>query len=275
MKNSSKTWAEVTTPNKYKTTESDWPDLNIQSKNHIQGKEDVIVSAEDNSSDQINTLTNAMERISTKDTEQENQETTCHKSRDEIKAERKLRRKAKQIEKEERHLQEKLAQIREPKTQKVKLVDKVVMETYLLNQQKSSNRNRQSKSKNHSAVKVNLLDLINAEVVKKIDKPLIQNKKTIKLTSITQRHKGKKREIQRKKYVSKLKKSILLSRSIRKQIRSNEGNVVPEQASVDLAAAEPNDKGSFVNDQNETTSCDKSPEIVQLPGVKFSRKFRP
>lgn len=268
MKNSSKSWAEVTTPSKYKSNVNDWPDLNNQHKSSAQENENCGTAS---SSDPIS---NVMERLSIKDVEEKNQETQSYRSREEITTERKLRRKAKKIVKDEKLFQQKLSQIREPKTQKVKIVDKAVMETYLANQNISFSKNRRGKFKNHSAVKVNLVDLINAQVVKPIDRTFIQSKQTTKSTNTTQRHKGKKREYQKKKYVSKLKKIILLSRLQRNTMKINVDNKVVEPTITDFNVPECSE--SFEKERNETTSSEKSIEITSLPSaVKFSRKFRP
>lgn len=272
MKNSSKSWAEVTTPSKYKNAISDWPNLSNQNKSKAQGNEDCAVT--DSLSDEI---TNLIEGLSTNDTEEKKSENQSDKSREEIRDERKLRRKAKKIEKNEKLFQQKLAQIREPKTQKIKLVDKAVMENYLANRNIiSCNKSRRSKFKNNTAVKVDLVDLINAQVVKPIDRSFIQSKQTTKLTNNTQRHKGKKREYQKKKYVSKLKRSILLSRLQRNPIKLNVSNEDVEPTNTDLKVPEVNDKESLDKGKNETSSSDKFSQITSLSStVKFSRKFRP
>lgn len=293
MKNNSKSWADVTTQNQYKGTKNDWPDLSNQTNQHksnIKQDDDYSNTSTPpvNFSERMHSLTNVLEQMSTNDAEQNKHETQAHKSRDDIRAERKVRRKVKKIEKDERLFQEKLAQIREPKTQKIKIVDQNAMETYLANQKINSNRNRRTKSKN-SVVKVNLLDVLNVQVVRPIDRSCFQNRQTIKLTSSTQQHKGKKSQFKKKKYVSRLKRSILLSRRLRNQVKPNVDSVVVEPTSTNLEDPQDN-KESLTKDQNKTTKNDdtteittitstesyKSTEITTLPpNVKFSRKFRP
>lgn len=261
----SKSYAEISTSNKYITVVNDWPDLKNRIKRNEAGK----------ATEELNTLTTGMERLNTDDVEPNVEETKTQKTRDEIRAERQARRKIKQKEKVEKRMQAKVDQIREPKSQKVQVVDKKFMETYLLSRKKSPTRDRrQGKTKNHSAIKIDLLDLINAKVVKPIDRSSIRRTQTNKSTSITQRHKGKKSEILKKKYVSKIKRSILLSRVLRKEMET-ELNSGPDDKDIDLSPPECSDKKSA-----ETMSDNKSivlttPPPIEPSGVRFSRKFRP
>lgn len=258
-----KSYADVTLPNKHKRVVNDWPGLTKQKKKKKTGEKS------DQLNFQLNSVTDAMERLSTKEVAHTTEVATVQKPRDEIKVERQLRRRNKADEKKEKKLQEKITQIREPKSQKVQVVDKGVMDAYLKSRKLSPIRNRkQGKTKNNSAVKINLLDLMNNKVVKPIDRTFIQSQKTSKLKSGTQIHKGKKKEGSKKKYVSKLKKSILLSREIRNQMKM----VTDEIGTLDCKDPQ------FSNmETTETTSNDKS-ITLPLEGssyVKFSRKFRP
>lgn len=261
----SKSYADVTTPNKYKTVVNDWPDLKNRLKQTGAGKLNPA----------LNSLTNAMERLSTGEIQQNIEDKKSHKSKEEIRADRQVRRKIKQNEKVEKRFQEKVAHIREPKSQKVQVVDKHFMETYLISRKASPIRDRrQSKSKSHSAVKIDLLDLINAKVVKPIDKSSIRRKQTNKSTSVTQRHKGKKSEIQKKKYVSKIKRSILLSRVLRKQMTVEVKSEADDKGS-DLNNPQCNDKLTLESKPaNKSIVLTTSPSI-EPSGVQFSRKFRP
>lgn len=263
-------YAEITAPNSKKTVVNDWPDLKNQHKNKIKRKgtdtSTSIISEELNP--ELNTLTNAMERLSTEyEVGQSDKETGPQKSKDEIRAERQVRRRTKNKEKSEKRFQEKLEKIREPKSQKFQVVDQIVMETYLSNRKESpiSNR-RQTKSKNHSAFKIDLLDLINTKMVQPIDRSsILQSKKTIKFKSGTQCHKGKKREVLKRKYVSKLKRSILGSRLLRSKLKT-EVKVVANDEVIDVEAPQCSDNELF---KPTTLSA------IEPSGVKFSRKFRP
>lgn len=265
--NKSKSYAEITTPNENKTAVNDWPDLKSHQK--INPKE--TDKSTGSISCQLNTITNAMERLSTDEKEQSNGEATVQKSRDDIRADRQQRRKNKSREKSEKLFQEKLDKIREPKSQKVQVVDKSVMETYLTSRKVSPIRNRrQGKSKSHCAVAIDLLDLINAEVVKPIHRSSIQSKPIAKFKSGTQCHKGKKREGRKRKYVSKLKRSILLSRLLRNQLKT-QVKVMANGEDVDLKEPQFSDK--------ESSTATTNDKLNNLPtnepsGVKFSRKFR-
>lgn len=267
MKNSSKSWADIATPNKYKKVIDDWPEIKCQNKSKSEKPHPNSQSiSTECTSNQINELTNVMDRLSTQDVEQPpNDGNNSSKSKEEIRAERKVRRKAKQIEKEQKRFEEKLAKIREPKTQKVKIVDRLVMEKYLHDQEICPS---ERKSKIHSAVKVDLSELINVQMVKPVDRSHIRSRQTMKLTNTTQRHKGKKRENQKKKYVSKLKRSILLSRFLRKQ-KSNDDNVVV------LTTSHCSARESSTKEPNEIPLVEETPEIIPpSSGIKFSRKFR-
>lgn len=269
-----KSYAEITTPSGNKTVGNDWPDLKNQHKIKIKGKGSgkSTGSTSEPLNPGLSTLTNAMERLSTGEVEQSNTETMAQKSIDEIRAERQLRRRTKKDEKREKLFQQKLVKIREPKSQKIQVVEKIVMETYLTSRKVSPIRNRrQSKCKNHSAVKIDLLDLINTKVVKPIDRSSIQSKQTIKFKTSTQCHKGKKREVLKRKYVSKLKRSILVSRLLRKQLKTNV-KIVTNDEGIDLEVPQCSDKELF-----KITSNDKPTTLpaIEPSGVKFSRKFRP
>ncbi|KAJ6636389.1 Selenocysteine insertion sequence-binding protein 2 [Pseudolycoriella hygida] len=262
--NNSKSWAEVTT-RKYKKCVNDWPDLN---KSHdIQLKQQVTDATTESTSDRLDNVTKDMERLSTQEVEQKKEEID-EKSRDEIRAQRQLRRKVKQKEREEKRLQEKIAEIREPKSEKVRIVDKTVMETYLRNQATASARNSHAKSKSHSAVKVDLMHLLDAKMVKPVDKAFIQSKETARPTFKTQCHKGKKREIEKKKYVTKLKRSILLSRELRQQTKTEVKGSESDEVKVSQSTDEPLIEGTTENRTNviHTSNAAK---------VQFSRKFRP
>lgn len=266
----SKSFAEVTTAKKYKNVVNDWPDLTNQQKNKITQNEAGTI-------DQTITLTNAMERLSTDDVVENNEAAKVQKSKSEIRAERQLRRKNKKIEKNEQRFQEKLAQIREPKSEKLQVVDKIVMDTYLTSRKESpTSDRRQIKSRNRSTVKVDLLDLINTKVVRPIDRSSIQTKQTTKFTSGTQHHKGKKREDMKKKYLTKIKKSILQSRQLRNETKTKVEELVGAEnldEKIDLNERQCTENVSL--EATETTSNDKS-TVTTLgdSGVKFSRKFR-
>lgn len=270
----SKSFAEVTTAKKYKNVVNDWPDLMNQQKNKITQNE--AGKSTGSTIDQTITLTKAMERLSTDDVVENIKAAKVEKSKEEIRAERQLRRKSKKIEKAEQRFQEKLAQIREPKSQKLQVVDKMVMDTYLTSSKETpTSDRRQIKSRNRTSVKIDLLDLINSKVVRPIDRSAIQSKKTTKFTSGTQHHKGKKREDMKKKYLTKLKRSILQSRHLRKEMKTK---VEESVGAEDLEKLDLNERQCTENvslEAAEATSNDKSTETtLGGSGVKFSRKFR-
>lgn len=271
----SKSYAEITTRNQYKNVVNEWPDLKEKQKNKIK-REGIGKCADGSRSDELITLTSAMERLNTDEIERNDEAIEAAKtlkSRDEIRIERQLRRKSKKIEKNEQRLQDKLAHIREPKSQKVQVVDEIVMETYLKSRKLSPTRNRrQNKSKNRSAIKIDLLDLINTKVVRPIDKSTMQSRQTIKLPTGTQRHKGKKSEVLKKKYVSKVKRSILQSRQLR-QLRNEIETEVKNVSAGDKSISHDKEQECSHRAPLETKSNDEL--IVTTPCVKFSRKFRP
>lgn len=263
----SKSYAEIATQKKYKNVALDWPDLNNQQNNKIKHRTPVVTTELD---PELNVLTNKLERLNTNGSNAVNE---TEKSRDEIRAERRIRRKCKKDEKREQLFQEKLAQIREPKSQKVQIVDKTVMEKYLTSRKLSPVRcRRQSKLKNHSAIKVDLVDLINTKVVKPIDRSSIQSRQKLKITSGTQCHKGKKSEIRKKKYVSMLKRSILLSRLQRNQMKSKADN---EPNNVDSETAISNSNEPIEVETSKNIEVPLNKHSSNSSGVVFSRKFRP
>lgn len=280
----SKSYAKITTSSSYQTDAIDWPSLKNQPKDQI--KQRLSVSSVNQSDQDVNKLTNAIERLSTdelakntgitdeeKSSPQDTELSVQQKSRDEVRAERRIRRKNEKLKKKEERLLEKMAQIRQPKSEKIQIVNKAAMDTYLTSRKVSPVRDRkQRKFKSHSAVKIDLLDLINTKVVRPIDRSSIQSRQTGKLTSSTQCHKGKKSEVLKKKYVSKLKRSILASRLLRNQMKSE---VTNQQKDVESDVKETDlkkEESKILDDKLITSNELRSNERI---GVQFSRKFRP
>ncbi|XP_037035827.1 selenocysteine insertion sequence-binding protein 2 [Bradysia coprophila] len=269
----SKSYAEITTPNNYQNVVNDWPELKNQSKSQIKQKEPVnSANQSDPENQEVNTLTNAIQRLSTVDRLQTTEVVGEQKSRDDIRAERRIRRKNDKLKKKDEHLQQKITQIREPKSQKIQIVDKAALDTYVNSRKLSPVRDRQRKFKSHSTVKIDLLDLINTKIVRPIDRSSIQSRQTGKLTSSTQRHKGKKSEVLKKKYVSPLKRSILSSRLLRNQLKS-EATSQPHDVDSDLKDTDSNNVDPKRLDDKPTT-LNELPSI-EPTGFQFSRKFRP
>lgn len=261
MDKSKSSYAEIASPNKYTKVAADWPDLRNKPNGKIKPPEVNQTDPSDKQLNDLTDLTNAIKRLNTTDaSETGTVDNEPLKSRDEIRTERRLRRRHKNDLKREQLLEDKIARLREPKSQKVQVVDPTVMERFLSNRRASPIRNRMAgkSNKSHSAMKINLFDLINTKVVKPIDRSSIQSRSKTKapISSGTQCHKGKRSEVMKKKYVSKLKKNILMSRLQRTEIK---------------VAEESNETKSAEATQTTEEKAAESPGS----GVQFSRKFRP
>lgn len=198
------------------------------------------------------------------------------RTREQILADRKERKQQIRHQKSIESYQQKLQKIRQPKSDKIQLIttqtkDRFDQSTSLILAPVIQQRSTQTKRITAANIEINLFDLISSATAKK--KPLPNdrrcrngNRKLMKLNAVTmiKRHKGKKREIPKKKWFSRMKKSILLSRQLRKQQSKNEIENKP------------------VDDDKQIIETKEIPLVQPVSSAKeevmhqiiFSRKFR-
>lgn len=204
---------------------------------------------------------------------------TDPRTREQILADRKSRKQQVRQQKSIQSYQQKLEKIREPKSDKIQFItadkkEKFDQSSLLLLPKELSIVKRSAKKSSFTAkIEINLLDFVVNR--NKKSSTTDKNRKLAKLKStstIIKRHKGKKREIPKKKWHSRMKKSILLSRQMRK-----------EQQIINSAVKEPD---IVQNPKNSTETQSEKDEIVLsqpssspkkeivMDQIVFSRKFR-
>lgn len=175
------------------------------------------------------------------------------RSREQILTERKSRKIAQKNEAVRKRYEEQVAQIRAPKCEKVKVVDRSRADQILngIEMEHANGGGNRILRKNNKkrGVEVNLCDLLDASVTNNTllyqpCKELSAKGETNKSDAVV-RNKGKKTEKPKKKWVSDLKKNILESRDVRRD----------------------------AGDEKTPLECPVSIEVASK--IQFSRKFRP
>lgn len=202
------------------------------------------------------------------------------RTREQILAERKMRKNQQRQQKAVDAYLKKLTEIREPKTDKLKVIASV-------DKQKFDQQNR-SPAVDSSAVKrlmlpvarrattieVNLLDLVAKQPIarKKSRRDGYRKLRHTQPLTVIKRHKGKKREIPKQKWLSRLKKSILQARQLRLE-RCADVAVKLTDICREIAETQPTKEERFVVIPSEEQQ--KVPALEPAcGGIQFTRKFR-
>lgn len=203
---------------------------------------------------------------------------TDNRSRDEILAERRVRKTQIRQQKAIDSYHKKLAEIREPKTDKLKVIASADKQKFD-RQKESADSNAVKRltlpvAKRSTTIEVNLLDLVAKKPVqqKKMRRDRYRKLRRTQPLTVIKRHKGKKREIPKKKWLSRLKKSVLRARQLRRERCAGEQ---PEQQSVfEIAETQPIEEqpaSVVIRKEEQMPSC--SPATLCCD-IQFSRKFR-
>lgn len=182
------------------------------------------------------------------------------RSREEILEERKLRKIQQKKDREQARLESQIDQIRAPKCDKIKIIDRREA-ARILNaanvQPKQSVRGESRRSRN---VRFELSEFLDSNLTAKTHPSFYaadEGKGTAKPCTESSRPKGKTRELPRPKNQSQLKKNILKSREIRRD---------DSEATTQAAAC----NGDTISQLNESPNTESGRECTE-----FSRKFRP
>lgn len=266
-----------------------WPDISTAKKSKRKTQN---VNNFKNSQLELNTTENRqlnkkIEQSGKRDTElvSDYDRTADTRTREQIQEERAKRKADQAQQKIEQTYQQQVANRRSNKSEKIKLIDSETMTKMINHQHKDDTRNlstvqRISSNKTKRKIQkleISLMDLV-IDTTKRKQQQQQQKSLEIRLKTrgnadrVIQRNKGKKREIPKKKWLSSLKKSILLSRQLNREQLKMENETKKDEV-ADLKTEEGPDKE---NDKEQDV-------VLSVPSIntpesdvyKFSRKFRP
>lgn len=193
---------------------------------------------------------------------------TDTRTRDEILAARKQRRQDHWAEVHAQRYAQKVSDLRKPKTDKLQLITGSEKEkSHVVSPVKQA----VGKSKLGKSIEVNLLDLVvvvKSKQERKLDRVKgIRNSVNIENRLKVIRHKGKSREVPKRKCLSQLKRNILLARNSRKlQIVPGEPKISPVDKSTKDLVTKP--------EPETLKTIEVSSKIILKGNVQHSRNFR-
>lgn len=214
-----------------------------------------------------------------------------NRSREQILADRKVRRNEKKNTLRLQKQQDMINSIRAPKSEKITIIKESVLLAYKQSDNAPSPNKKKTKRR-----EVNFVDILKVQIENPMQPKTIANTNTKKDKhqdpTVIVRNKGKKREIPAKKYIHPLKRNILLSRQLRKtniaiNCESESVNKSIDEATVDDYVSISANKKIAENDEitlkhtqillksmfpTKTTTQQLSPDISP---VRHNRHFRP